>query len=84
MSSKISSDPNLSSMYMRTTYAIGYEFESRGVLLRVVERPELQYPAEACRGCFFSGYSTCCKSQCSSFGRTDGKNVWFVPVSELN
>lgn len=71
------------SIMKKTTYPLGYEFESRGVLLRVVERPELEYPCEACKGCFFVGYSTCPKSQCSSLGREDGLNIWFVEVSNL-
>ena len=34
-------------------------------------------------GCYFGiNNLTCPKSQCSSFGRNDGKNVWFVVVSE--
>lgn len=65
-----------------TTYPIGYEFESRGVLVRCVERPYVDYIADACSGCFFRK-GTCPKSQCSSFSRADGRNVWFVEVSRL-
>ena len=72
----------MKNVMMRHTYPIGSEFVSHGVLLRTVERPELSYACEACKGCFFRGYSTCPKSQCSSFGRTDGKNVWFVKVGD--
>ena len=54
-----------------------------GVLLRCVERPPVDSVQDACRGCFFSiNYLTCPKSQCSVFGRKDGKNVWFVEVSK--
>lgn len=67
----------------RTTYPLGYEFVSSGVLLRCVERPELLCCSDACRGCYFRIHNlTCPKSQCSSFGRTDGRNVWFVEVSQ--
>lgn len=67
-----------------TTFPIGYEFESSGVLLRCIERPEVSHCSDACRGCYFCVNNlTCPRSQCSSFGRTDGKNVWFVEVSKL-
>lgn len=71
------------SIVKKTTYALGMLFRSNGVLLRVVERPYIEFPCNACDGCFFhEGYLTCPRSQCSSFGRTDGKNVWFVKVEE--
>lgn len=71
------------SIVKRTTYPLGYEFESNGVVLRVVERGEVDYPCNACDGCFFhENYLTCPRSQCSSMGRTDGLNVWFVEVSK--
>lgn len=75
--------PVVRSILKKVTYPLGYEFSSHGVLLRVVERPELEYPCEACKGCFFVGYPTCPKSQCSAIGREDGRNVWFVEVSKL-
>lgn len=66
-----------------TTFPIGYEFESYGVLLRCVERPYISCCADACSGCYFRVHNlTCPKSQCSVFGRNDGKNVWFVEVSK--
>lgn len=66
-----------------TTFPIGYEFRSNGVLLRCVLRPYVEYCGDACKGCYFGEHNlTCPKSQCSSFGRTDGKNVWFVKVGD--
>lgn len=75
--------PRVRSILKKTTFDLGHEFESHGVMLRVVERPVLEWPCEACKGCFFVGYSVCPRSQCSSFGREDGRNVWFVDVSKL-
>lgn len=79
--SKLSISPKVRSVMKRETYVLGHEFYSYGHRLRVVRRPELDFPCEACKGCFFMGYSVCPKSQCSSFGREDGINVWFVEVS---
>jgi len=75
--------PEERSIRKKLTYPVGYEFRSHGKLVRVVDRPALEFPCEACKGCFFVGYSVCPKSQCSSIGREDGRNVWFVEVSEL-
>ena len=70
------------SIVEKTTYPIGGVFEIGGVLVRCIERPRITRPQEACSGCYFSErYKTCPPSQCSAFGRTDGKNVWFVKVS---
>ena len=69
------------SIVERTTYAIGGIFRIGGVYVKCIERPRVLCIQEACRGCYFSSeYRTCPPSQCSSFGRTDGKNVWFVKV----
>lgn len=77
--------PQERSVLYRTTMPIGTEFESNGVRLRCVLRPEIEYPRDACSGCFYSrNYVTCPKSQCSSIGRNDGKSVWFVEVGELS
>lgn len=67
------------SIVERTTYPIGMVFDVGGDLVRCIERPYVVCVREACSGCYFSErYKTCPPSQCSSFGRTDGKNVWFV------
>ena len=69
------------SIIYKTTTPIGEVFRSNGVYLKCVERDEVVFPRDACKGCYYSqNYLTCPKSQCSSFGRTDGKNVWFVKV----
>jgi hypothetical protein len=79
-----SSDPQIRSIINKTTFPVGEEFESNGVLLRCIERPRVECVQDACSGCYFSvNYLTCPKSQCSSFGRRDGRNVWFVEVSKL-
>lgn len=71
------------SIVEKTTYPIGGVFEIGGVYVRCIERPRIECPQDACKGCYFSeSYRTCPPSQCSSFGRTDGKNVWFVKVSD--
>jgi hypothetical protein len=71
------------SIVERTTFPLGEEFRIGDVLLRCVERPYISCPQDACRGCYFSeNYRTCPPSQCSSFGRTDRKNVWFVEVND--
>lgn len=75
--------PEERSILKKTTFPLGYEFRSHGTVVRVVERPPLEFPCEACKGCFFVGYPTCPRSQCSSIGREDGINVWFVEVSKL-
>lgn len=75
--------PQERSIINKTTTPLGAVFESNGVYLRCVERASVGSPQEACRGCFFAiNNVTCPKSQCSSFGRTDGRNVWFVEVSK--
>lgn len=72
--------PSMKHIENHTTYPIGHEFKSNGVRLVCIERPFVSW-CDACRGCYFSEHNlTCPKSQCSSFGRTDGKNVWFVEV----
>lgn len=73
--------PQERSIINKTTAPLGVIFESNGVLLQCVERSHVSIPQEACSGCFFKD-KTCPKSQCSVFGRTDGKNVWFVEVSK--
>lgn len=73
--------PQERSIINRTTFPIGGVFESNGTRVRCIERPFVLCVQDACSGCFFSD-RTCPKSQCSSFGRTDGKNVWFVEVSK--
>lgn len=71
------------SIIEKTTYPIGYVFSVGDVLLKCIERPWNPCPQENCKGCYFSdAYKTCPPSQCSSFGRTDGKNVWFVEVND--
>lgn len=73
--------PSLKSVVQRVTYPLGEEFSINGVLLRCVERPRVGHASDACSGCYFSlENKTCPPSQCSSFGRTDGRNVWFVRV----
>ena len=75
--------PALRSVLMRTTYPIGMEFEVSGVMIRCIERPYVEDVCMACSGCYFSQENkTCPPSQCSVFGRTDGKNVWFVEVRD--
>lgn len=73
--------PAQRSIINKTTIPLGAEFEHCGVLLRCVERPYIQYTQDACSGCYFANRH-CPKSQCSRFGRTDEKNVWFVEVSK--
>lgn len=69
------------SIVERTTYEIGGVFRIGDVYVRCIERPYVSCPQEACSGCYFSSkYKTCPPSQCSSLGRTDGRNVWFVKV----
>lgn len=77
--------PQERSILFKTTMPLGTEFRSNGVILRCVERPDVEYPKDACSGCFYSrNYATCPKSQCSSIGRKDSRNVWFVEVGELS
>jgi hypothetical protein len=71
--------PQERSIINKTTCPIGEVFESNGVWVRCVLRDRECSPQDACSGCFFRD-KTCPKSQCSSFGRTDGRNVWFVEV----
>lgn len=73
--------PQERSVIERITMPIGAVFRSNGVYLKCVEADYVEFPRDACRGCYYSqNYLTCPKSQCSSLGRTDGKNVWFVEV----
>lgn len=74
--------PQERSIINKSTCPIGSEIESNGIRVRCVERPVVSCVQDACIGCYFKDV-TCPKSQCSSFGRTDGKNVWFVEVSKL-
>lgn len=79
---KESVTPAQKSVIRRTTYPIGKVFEVNGVYVRCIERPYVESSCDACIGCYFSQENkTCPPSQCSTFGRTDGKNVWFVKVS---
>lgn len=71
--------PQIRSIINKTTCPIGDVIESNGVYVKCVARPYVHLSQDACSGCFFKD-KTCPKSQCSSFGRTDGKNVWFVEV----
>lgn len=76
--------PQERSILKKETMPLGTIFRSNGVMLRCVLRPEIELPRDACSGCYYSqNYLTCPKSQCSSFGRTDGKNVWFVYDSPI-
>lgn len=76
-------DPQIRSILNRETMPIGRVFESNGEQLCCVERPDVEFPRDACSGCYYSqNYVTCPKSQCSSLGRTDGKNVWFVKIED--
>lgn len=78
-----SCSPQERSIINRETMRIGTVFRSNGVLLRCIERPFVYDWKDACRGCFFSVHNvTCPKSQCHKLGRTDGKSVWFVEVSD--
>lgn len=74
--------PQVRSVINKETFPLGGEFESNGVRVRCVLRDRDVSHQEACSGCYFVD-KHCPKSQCSSFGRTDGKNVWFVEVSKL-
>ena len=71
--------PQERSIINRSTFPIGGVFESNGVYVKCIERPYVESCQDACRGCFFLD-KTCPKSQCSCFGRTDGRDVWFVEV----
>ena len=73
--------PQERSIINKCTFPIGEVFESNGVLVKCILRPRIDLPMNGCEGCFFRD-KTCPKSQCSSFGRTDGKNVWFVEVGK--
>ena len=67
------------SILSSTTVAVGSIFKHGDLVLRCIERPRVSYVAEACSGCYFSqANKTCPPSQCSKFGRLDGRNVWFV------
>ena len=73
--------PSERSVVERTTYEVGSIYDIGGISLRCIERPYVSCPQDACKGCYFCiEKKTCPPSQCSSFGRTDGKNVWFVPI----
>ena len=74
--------PQERSVLEKTTMPIGTVFRSNGVFLKCVEADYVEFPRDACSGCYYSrNYLTCPRSQCSSMGRTDGRNVWFVEVS---
>lgn len=75
--------PAMKSVVQRTTTPIGEVLDVNGVLVKCIARPYVQCAYDACSGCYFSiANKTCPPSQCSSFGRTDGRNVWFVEVSK--
>lgn len=77
--------PALKSVLQRVTLPIGEVISVNGVLVRCVERPPISRisVSDACSGCYFRRFNkTCPPSQCSSFGRTDGKNVWFVELDD--
>lgn len=77
--------PALKSVIQKTTTPVGEVIEVNGVYVRCVLRPRVDCAYDACSGCYFSQENkTCPPSQCSSFGRTDGKNVWFVKVEETS
>ena len=83
--SKLKLTPVERSMMRKDTLPLGSVIRSNGVLLKVVLRDEGLLPRDACRGCYYSqNYLTCHKSQCSSFGRTDGRNIWFVKVGDIS
>ena len=80
---KVSCSPSERSVINKSTIPVGEIFESHGVFLMCIERPYVSCPLEACSGCYFSVNNlTCPKSQCSRFGRTDERNVWFVEVTK--
>lgn len=73
--------PSERSIVEKTTYAVGSVTLVGDAYVRCVERPHLDCTQDCCKGCYFSQeYKPCPPSQCSSFGRTDGKNVWFIKV----
>ena len=75
--------PHERSLLRKVTIDVGAEISINGVRLRCIERPSVSSicVSEACSGCYFSQENkTCPPSQCSSFGRQDGKNVWFVKI----
>lgn len=75
--------PALRSVISQTTAPVGSILDLGYVRVRCVEHAMVESSMDACKGCYFSlNNKTCPSSQCSSFGRTDGKNVWFVEVSE--
>jgi hypothetical protein len=74
------------SILSHTTVNIGSVFDVGGVKLACIERPPVatMHAADACIGCYFSKENkTCPPSQCSSFGRLDGRNVWFVRYEDI-
>ena len=73
--------PQERSIINKSTRPIGVVFASNGAMVECIERPYVGVPMDSCSGCFFKD-KTCPKSQCSSFGRTDGRNVWFVEVAK--
>ena len=74
--------PQERSIINKSTIPLGVVFASNGTWVRCVLRPYIDIPMNGCDGCFFKD-KTCPKSQCSSFGRTDGNNVWFVYDSPI-
>lgn len=76
--------PQERSILEMETMPVGTVFQSNGVMLRCVLRSDVGKVRDACIGCYYSqNYLTCPKSQCSSMGRTDGNNVWFVYDSPI-
>lgn len=78
--------PHEKSILRHTTVDIGSVLDINGVRLLCIERPPVStiHVADACMGCYFSKENkTCPPSQCSSFGRLDGRNVWFVRYEDI-
>ena len=76
--------PHERSILRRVTVGIGSVIDVNGVLLKCIERSHVSCVSEACSGCYFSQENkTCPPSQCSSWGRHDGKNVWFVRYEDI-
>ena len=74
------------SLLNHTTVGIGSVIDVGGVLLKCIERPSVYslHVVDACSGCYFSKENkTCPPSQCSSFGRLDGMNVWFIRYEDI-
>ena len=62
-------------------YGIGDEFRSHSLTIRCIERGEVKYPRDVCRGCvYMRRYWDCTRLKCSKADRRDGKDVWFEEV----